>query len=737
MRSRLTTAAPATCWAALALALVVIAFRFVAGSPIDTNIQSVLPRPDSATAVDLAIEQSSTALSGRVAFLVSAPTAEIAQQAASDLETRLTNVGLYRPALEEGEETARWLFANRDELLCIPSDEFDAATARQTQRQALAQIYSPTGAVNSDLLRADPFLRTLQLAQCLSPPLPAGGSPEHVLVSGRLTQSAYALDAQAAMQQEVRDFTEQWSGQGVELARTGSIFFAASAADQARTDVTRIGALGSVGVIALFLFAFLRLRAAIAALAVVAYGLTIGIGATLLVFSSVNVLVFVFAAMLVGIASDYAIHALATGPATQWAAPETRRRLLMRPTAVSLVTTILGFAALAFFGIPLLQQVAVMAGAGLFAAWVFVLFIVVPLDKAPASPDRPIRHWNRLAALRERARLPTVAAIAPMIIVAGMAAYGATRLAFVDDVRTFQARPADLLADEAELAQAGVDASSGAFLYTEASDGEQARDHEAAALRILPDNVAVLALSRFDPSVQSRASARATLDVELYQPFLGDHVAQLGLEPDPLPASRDASVEPPSWFAALSGQARQRTFLSAPITSGALPDGAKVGAAVVVDPVERYSRAFAAYRGYAGWALLAALAGAACVVIAVYRKSRALVIVLCPALALVAAILAPAAFGVPVNFFTLAAGLVLLGVGLDYAAFEWEAGETGDRWTSLAVTLDAITTILSMGLLLLSTTIPVQSFGLTIAIGVTLALSLSGLARIAGRTSPA
>lgn len=737
MRSWAGFVAPALCWAALALAVAIIALRYSSGSPIDTDIQSVLPPHAEASAVDAAIDQSSAALSGRVAFLVAASDPDTAQRAASDLESRLTAQGVYRPALEEAEETGRWLFANRDELLCMPPSEFDEAAAQQTRRQALAQVYSVTGAVNGDLLRADPFLRTIELAECLAPPLPSGGAAGRVLVSGRLTQSAYQLDVQTRMQDALTAFEDEWSGQGVDVARTGAVFFAAAAADQSKTDITRIGAIGAIGMVALFAFVFLRLKAALAAIGVVAYGLIVGIGAALLVFQSVNVLVFVFAAMLVGIASDYAIHALATGPATDWASAEERRRRLFRPTLVSLVTTVLGFAALALFGIPLLQQVAVMAAAGLFAAWAFVLYVIVPLDKAPANPERHAGQWRRLSDLRLRTHIPKPLLIGAAVILAALSIYGATRLTFADDVRTFQPRPADLLADETELAETGVNPSTGAFLYSEGASPDEARIAEAAALDTLPEDVSVLALSRFDPPTATRTAARQALDRELYQPLLAAHLDQLGLDPGTFPAPRDESVAPPSWFAPLEGLAGGRSFLVAPVTSGALPDGIEASGATFIDPVQRYSQAFATYRGFAGWALLAAVIGAAIVVVGVYRSPRALIIVACPTLALGVAVLAPAAFGVPVNFFTLAAGLVLLGVGLDYAAFEWEAGEKGERWTSLAVLMDAITTFLSMGLLTLSATIPVQSFGMTIAIGVVAALSLSGLARIAGTKSSA
>jgi predicted exporter len=95
------------------------------------------------------------------------------------------------------------------------------------------------------------------------------------------------------------------------------------------------------------------------------------------------------------------------------------------------------------------------------------------------------------------------------------------------------------------------------------------------------------------------------------------------------------------------------------------------------------------------------------------------------------ALLIPAAFGYRLTFFSLAAALVLVGDGVDYAAFQWEGGLRRQRWTAVAVALDAATTLLSVGLLSASDTVPVQSFGLTVTIGIAAALCLSHIPKLA------
>ena len=133
--------------------------------------------------------------------------------------------------------------------------------------------------------------------------------------------------------------------------------------------------------------------------------------------------------------------------------------------------------------------------------------------------------------------------------------------------------------------------------------------------------------------------------------------------------------------------------------------------------------------------MLALIAAFACAVVAtllVYRRIQSLWILAPPVLAAAAALLLPGAFGQPLTFFSFAAALVLVGVGIDYSAFQWEAGlKSTDTWTGVAVTIDAATTLIGMGLLALSDTLPVRSFGLTVSIGIAAALALSHIPRAA------
>jgi predicted exporter len=135
------------------------------------------------------------------------------------------------------------------------------------------------------------------------------------------------------------------------------------------------------------------------------------------------------------------------------------------------------------------------------------------------------------------------------------------------------------------------------------------------------------------------------------------------------------------------------------------------------------------YRRLATLALLAAVAACGLILLAAYRDAGALRILLPPVLAVAGATALLGLAGVPFSFFSAAALLVVLGTGIDFAVFQWETSAQPDRWVLAAVVLAASTSILSMGLLGISTTYPVRAFGLTVAMGVGLSMILSSLAR--------
>lgn len=144
------------------------------------------------------------------------------------------------------------------------------------------------------------------------------------------------------------------------------------------------------------------------------------------------------------------------------------------------------------------------------------------------------------------------------------------------------------------------------------------------------------------------------------------------------------------------------------------------------------ARYAAVLRGYRHLSLIAfSVAAAICAiaVLLIHRRWSALRIVVPPVLASVAACGITAFAGVPFTFFSGMALLVVLGAGVDFAIFQYDAPPRRTPWVLTAILLAAVTSALSMGLLALSATVPVATFGATVASGVVLSMLFSRLAR--------
>jgi predicted exporter len=545
------------------------------------------------------------------------------------------------------------------------------------------------------------------------------------------------------VQDKIADAMKAWAARwpDVRTDRAGAVFYAEEGARQARREVALIGGVSAVAIILLLLACFRRPQAIVGTLAVTAAGAVGSLGAALLVFPSVHVLVFVFGSALIGVTSDYALHYLATGPQTKWAPVAERIRRVSRPLAVCALATALGFASLGVFGVPIFNQVAVFSVAGILTAWWFTLTLLPMIDLRARKPEALASWWAKLEApfLAFRwKRLHTIVGLALTLAVVGA---GAVRFDVLDDVRQFQPRSAQLSAQEARVREAVGFSSSPKFLLSYGASAQQAREREETAFSHWPEAIArdALAVSRFDPSLARRAQNEMLLRRELFGPNLRKRVDELGLsQAEPFATGEKPSQRPPL-IARLEGEAQGVHYLVAPLGGAAAAQASARGeGSLIVDPAARYSRAFASFRGLAAWAVAAAFAVCALIVLALYRTWRALIVLAAPAAGAAMAVAVPAALGVPTSFFSVAALFVVIGAGIDHSVFLFEAAETDGQAKELVVCLAVLTTILSMGLLALSGTYPVRSFGIAVAAGVTAAYVVSFVpVRTGGKTGRA
>jgi predicted exporter len=160
----------------------------------------------------------------------------------------------------------------------------------------------------------------------------------------------------------------------------------------------------------------------------------------------------------------------------------------------------------------------------------------------------------------------------------------------------------------------------------------------------------------------------------------------------------------------------------------------KVPGVVLVDNAGEISNLFGEYRRRGTFSLVFAYALIFAVLLPKYGPRGAALAVIPVGVAGIVVLATVALAGFPVNLFTLFGMVLLLGIGMDYSIFLAEAGEHREA-AFLALSLACFTTMLSFGLLMLSSTPALQSIGLVVLVGTPTALVLSPVAtsKIRGR----
>jgi predicted exporter len=730
---------PVLCFIAIVVSGGFVGYKLSGGDAVDTDILSLLPASRDDPSLAAALDRLNSVASSRIVIALDGATSPIRAQAAADLSDKLTKAGIFRPGAEEGMAVWTWLFAHRTTLLC-PADRelLQRGQGGVVAQDALLRWYSPFAIANSALAKSDPMLLTPRLMSCFLQQL-AGAVPSEstAIVSGSITAPVFATDTQDRLKAVLLDWQLRWAKTPLQVARAGAIFHADHAAANARLQMSLISVATGLLILLIYILVFRTIRPAFLAILLIVSCLAFGLAVTFLVFDRIHVMVVVFATALIGMVVDYSTYYLITGIAHPTDSAATRRHSIFQPLTLGMVTSVGAFAALLVSPISAFRQVAVLGGFGLFAAWALALYLLPLLEggRRVLTPfaDGAQRRVHQALTWTPRPVLTSLMVAAVALVT--LAAW--TWKAPLDDVRRFQVPSPELAAEEAHVRQVtGFTMPSAFFLVTGVTADAQKRNEEALlkALReAAPQKtIVLLAASRLDPSAETALLQAVLLKENLLDVHLKPLLDKLGFNAasayEPAEKSLDNTV--PGVISALRGQTDATFWSIVPLSVAAaeIPAGVRNSPDwKLVDPASAYSALLGGYRlnatiGLVGGAVLTGL-----ILLLVYRRLAALWILLPTVLAMLAAPSILAIAGVPYSFFSAMALFLVIGAGVDYSIFQWEHRGARGNWTRLGITLAAVMTCTSLGLLGLSSIYPVAAFGLTVALGVLLSLAFSPL----------
>lgn len=619
----------------------------------------------------------------------------------------------------------------------------------------LSQLYSAFSGVSGKEVQNDPFMLTrgsqlalMQSSQRLR--LMDGWLATQdqdgnywYLLHGELQSDAFDMQqthqlVQALTAAEARLKTRFPQAQ---VLSRGTVLYSDYASQQAKRDISTLGAATVFGVLLLIVLVFRSLRPLLLSLLSIGIGALAGTTVTLLLFGELHLMTLVMSMSIIGISADYTLYYLTErmvhgAENSPWQSLNKVRNALL----LALLTTVVAYLIMMLAPFPGIRQMAIFAAVGLTASCLTVVFWHPWLCRG--LPVRPVPMFAlllRWLALWRRNKALIYGLPAALTVVSLI---GLSTLQVNDDIAQLQALPPHLLEQEKQITQlTGQNVDQKWFVVYGDSPEQTLTRMEAFTTHL--DSARRQGLFARYRTIPLNSRARQAQDLALLNhaaPAISQALQQAGL-PDVNPDLRAMPVNVSDWLASPVSEGWRLMWLTLPrgVSGVLIPvDGVKDSAALKalaeqhtgiawVDRKQNFDALFGLYR-----AVLTVLLGVALAAIAVgaiirmgWRKG---VISLLPSLlSLGCGLAALSLSGHSVNLFSLLALVLVLGIGINYTLFF--SNPRGTPLTSLlAITLAMMTTLLTLGMLVFSSTQAISSFGIVLVCGIFTAWLLSPLA---------
>ncbi|MGE8188145.1 MMPL family transporter [Pseudomonas sp. NPDC086278] len=577
-----------------------------------------------------------------------------------------------------------------------------------------------------------------------------------VLLRAKTTGNAFDMSLPLQVADLLKHSREQAAQADVQLLAASGLLYAANGQQQATREMTWVGGGATLGILLLLLLAFRRWRVLLAFVPVLV-GMLFGAVACVALFGHMHVMTLVLGSSLIGVAVDYPLHYLSKSwsmrPWHSWPA----LRITLPGLTLSLITSCIGYLALAWTPFPALTQIAVFSAAGLLGAYLSAVCLLPALLKgADLRPAQwPLRVCECLLSLREallkRASTPVLFALLIAFCVGGL-----MQLESKNDIRQWIGAPQQLTDEARTIARiTGYQPTSQFFLVRGANQQELLARQTALSERLdqlvnLEKLQGYLALNQLvsQPSEQQQVREALSKLPQFWQPLLDVGVPLEALQAE---LTKLQGLPTEDIDAALAGPLAEpyRALWLGPTAEGDVaamvslqglnnPALLRVQAldlpgVDLVDRLGELNSVFAATQISAAELKLASCVLIVLVLILPFGLGGALRIVALPLLAALCSLASLGWLGQPLTLFSLFGLLLVTAISVDYAILMRE--QVGGAAVSLLGTLlAALTTWLSFGLLAVSSTPAVSNFGLSVSLGLAFSFMLAPWAGRNGHT---
>jgi predicted exporter len=731
---------------------------------VETNILKLLPKSENNPLLEVAFEQYAAKNMQQLVFLVESTELGDAIAASKELVKALQN----SPHIEKlqsqinaskKQSIAEFLFQYRHQLLShADRDKLVNQAYADFANETLETIYSPLSGGLANLLPQDPFLLSYRFSQSLGKQAQASlslndefltakaGNRHYVFVAAALASSPFDQFAQQSLRKLLDLVEKNWKQQKLQskLLKTGAIFFAAEAYKTAEQEISTIGATSLILVVLLMLITFRSLTPLLLTSLALVSGIVCGLATILLLFSEIHLITLVFGASLIGVAVDYAFHYFVLPKKLQGMS---RVAKIFPAISLGLLSSVVGYLSLLTTPFPGLNQMALFCIVGLTVAFITVTLLFPRFNLSVEASKSMLGYCEKLLhTLVKYSPVKIWRALWFLPVVAIF--FAASQTVSQDNIRQFQTTSQELVQDEKAIKSVlELEASNQFYLVFSQSHEELLIQMENVqpVLQAYIENGVIDGfenLSRRLPS-QSQQRENYQLIAGLYRSQAKHALLDLGIISEQQYQQSIANFEshsgkfllPKQWLNSELGKSFDSLWLgkvnhvyAAIIPLKGINDLQALSDinqnAIFVDKVTKISEIFTEYRLQTAKLLAIALLLITALLSFRYGLLKSIFIVSAPIFSISITVLTLFMLNINLTLFNTLALFLIIGIGIDYGLFFAESKRLSER-TFLAIFLSALTTIFSFGLLALSQTVAIQSFGMTMLIGISSSFILS------------
>ena len=535
---------------------------------------------------------------------------------------------------------------------------------------------------------------------------------------------------------------------GLEFYFSGIPFHSYESSSGAQKEISLISTITLIIILILFLYTFRSPLPVIFSITAAIISLAMAAGAALLVFREIHIITFVFGTTLIGTCVDYSVHFFVHwkgNPALKNGAEI--RSHITKSVAMSFISTEICFFVFLLAPFLILKQFAVFSMIGLLSSFL-TSFCIYPLLKIPEEGKRKLQFFTGSVFSRiKNLLLPGTAraALFAALIFAILTVLGfnSSAVKIENNISSLYTMSASLLESETLAAQVLDYGSSGWYFIVSGSSPEETLIHEEGLVKRLEQEIvrgnleSFLGTSIFVPSIKNQKKTYEAMKNLL--PLVPAQFEYLGFPPQYAQAFEEEFAaseryclpqDAPSqagitnlWIGEQGGN-----WYSCVLPIKALDEAIFRPIAEELDHVYYVNKAkdigndLDTLTGTMLVFFLAAYLLVSVLIFFVYPWRECLKICLVPLFLVITAMAVLAANRIPLGFFSVAALVLVFGLGLDYIFYMTGKKQgQGRNLTFIGVVLSFLTTILSFGALVLSGFMPVHLFGLTVSAGLSAA----------------